>query len=119
MHIISFLLCLFLVLFSISLKRRAVRYQFYCLGYSTICAICVIFATNCLAYLTFLGKIWVIFVPMMVAVNDISAYICGMSMGRRSLISLSPNKTMEGFVGGAILTLVFTYAGVDMLFSNF
>ena len=117
-HIILVLLCLFLVVFTLSLRRRAVRYQFYCLGFSMLSAIGVVYATNCIAYLILLGKVWAIFVPLIVACNDTSAYLVGMSMGRTSLISLSPNKTVEGFLGGAIMTLVGTYLCVDTVMRN-
>lgn len=60
-----------------------------------------------------LGKVWAIFVPLIVAVNDTSAYFVGMSIGKTSLIKLSPNKTMEGFLGGAFLTLWATFLCVD------
>jgi phosphatidate cytidylyltransferase len=30
-------------------------------------------------------------------------------MGRTKLIKLSPNKTVEGFIGGGISTVIFAY----------
>lgn len=43
-----------------------------------------------------------------VVANDTAAYFCGRLFGRHQLIKLSPNKTVEGFVGALILTpLVF------------
>jgi len=40
-------------------------------------------------------------------VNDIMAFVFGKTMGRTKLIKLSPNKTVEGFVGGGISTVIF------------
>lgn len=41
------------------------------------------------------------------ALNDIAAYSCGRAFGSRPLAPrLSPNKTVEGFLGGAIITLL-------------
>jgi phosphatidate cytidylyltransferase len=36
------------------------------------------------------------------------AYFAGRAFGRRKLISLSPNKTLEGFIGGLISNVIFT-----------
>lgn len=38
------------------------------------------------------------------------AYVCGKTFGRTPLIKLSPKKTVEGFVGAFILTLLFSLA---------
>ncbi len=40
----------------------------------------------------------------MIVVNDIFAYIFGYFFGKRQLIALSPKKTWEGYIGGAIST---------------
>lgn len=41
------------------------------------------------------------------ALNDIAAYSCGRAFGSRLLAPvLSPNKTVEGFLGGSIITLL-------------
>ena len=37
------------------------------------------------------------------------AYVFGKTMGRTKLIKLSPNKTVEGFIGGGISTVIFAY----------
>ena len=50
--------------------------------------------------------------------NDIFAYFSGITLGRTKLISLSPNKTLEGFIGGAIANLIMTFYTVDWAFSN-
>ncbi len=39
---------------------------------------------------------------------DIFSYIFGKSFGSRKLIKLSPNKTVEGFLGGFFISLFFT-----------
>lgn len=41
--------------------------------------------------------------------NATFAYLIGFYFGKTPLIMLSPKKTVEGFLGGAVLTLIFTY----------
>ena len=59
----------------------------------------------------FEGMIWFFLPVSLVICNDIFAYICGITFGRTQLIKLSPKKTVEGFVGAWILTVIF---GVGM-----
>ncbi|KAI8993383.1 phosphatidate cytidylyltransferase [Pilobolus umbonatus] len=54
------------------------------------------------------GLFWFLFPCFLVILNDTSAFICGRWMGKRKLIQLSPNKTMEGFIGGIVLTVLFS-----------
>lgn len=56
------------------------------------------------------GLIWFFVPASLVICNDIFAYICGKMFGRTQLIKLSPKKTVEGFVGAFICTLIFGVA---------
>jgi CDP-diglyceride synthetase len=47
--------------------------------------------------------------------NDIFAYICGITFGRTQLIKLSPKKTVEGFVGAWICTVIFAFFATNYL----
>jgi phosphatidate cytidylyltransferase len=40
-------------------------------------------------------------------INDIMGFVFGKTFGRTKLIKLSPNKTVEGFIGGGISTIIF------------
>jgi phosphatidate cytidylyltransferase len=83
----------------------------------------------------FQGLIW-FFIPCgLVVCNDVFAYIFGASLGgldctpssivdgsnsgfffgRTPLIRLSPKKTWEGFIGGAVSTLVFAVLATGVL----
>ena len=57
----------------------------------------------------FEGLIWFFLPAALVITNDIFAYICGMLFGRTPLIKLSPKKTVEGFIGGWIFTVISGY----------
>ena len=47
---------------------------------------------------------YILFVVLLVALNDIGAYFVGRSVGRRRMApEVSPNKTVEGLVGGLIV----------------
>lgn len=62
----------------------------------------------------FQGLIWGLLPVALVTINDISAYVFGMLMGRTPLIKISPKKTWEGFIGAFIVTVIFGF-----LFSGF
>ena len=55
------------------------------------------------------GLFWFTFPVLLVVVNDVMAYVCGMTCGRKfinkTFLKLSPNKTWEGFIGGGIFTV--------------
>jgi hypothetical protein len=53
------------------------------------------------------GLIWFWVPASLVICNDCFAYIWGITVGRTPLIKLSPKKTVEGFVGAFISTVIF------------
>ena len=55
------------------------------------------------------GRWWTYFGIISVASNDASAYFVGKFFGKHQLIRLSPNKTIEGFIGGTIINVLITY----------
>jgi len=61
----------------------------------------------------FNGLFWFTFPFLMVCCNDIMAYFCGISCGRKFIhkpfIWFSPNKTWEGFIGGGICTMIVAW----------
>lgn len=63
----------------------------------------------------FEGMIWFFLPVSLVIINDIFAYVCGIAFGRTQLIKLSPKKTVEGFVGAWICTIVLGYFMTNML----
>lgn len=59
--------------------------------------------------------IWFFLPVSLVICNDIFAYICGITFGRTQLIKLSPKKTVEGFVGAWVLTVLFGIGMTNVL----
>jgi len=52
------------------------------------------------------GMIWYIFSMSIITINDIAAYMFGFFFGSTPLIVLSPKKTIEGYVGGGLVTIL-------------
>ena len=56
------------------------------------------------------GWLLLMFAFLLIWVNDIFAYLTGVSIGRHKLCpSISPKKTIEGSIGGAVFTMLFAY----------
>ena len=84
----SFLLCL----------------TYACLPYIFISKIPFMFFNNGYEGIIILG------VFVLIWSNDTFAYLTGMSIGKHKLIErISPKKTIEGFVGGVLATLIIAY----------
>lgn len=63
----------------------------------------------------FEGLIWFFLPAALVIVNDIFAYVCGTLFGRTQLIKLSPKKTVEGFVGAWVCTVIAAFGMTAIL----
>jgi len=65
-----------------------------------------IFITNDEFELLDLGKLYVCGIMFSIWINDTMAYLVGSFIGKTPLTKISPKKTWEGTIGGAILCLV-------------
>ena len=65
-----------------------------------------IFITNDEYNLLDLGKIYVCAIMFSIWINDTMAYLVGSFIGKTSLTKISPKKTWEGTIGGALLCVV-------------
>ncbi|GMI24204.1 hypothetical protein TeGR_g6525 [Tetraparma gracilis] len=97
------------VLTVVTLQKEEIKFQLNQLTW-TICVICL--TVGQLKYIMhnlFNGMIWFTFPVLLVVVNDIMAYVFGMSCGKKfiksTFLKISPNKTWEGFIGGGISTI--------------
>lgn len=96
-----------LVLFTLSLEKGKYKYQFKKLGWQIVCTILPISSGLFFGYYSYKGYFWVIITNGSVVVNDVMAFVFGKLFGRTPLIKLSPSKTVEGFVGGGVSTVLF------------
>lgn len=73
----------------------------------------IVVSLQFVVYNTHQGMIWFVLPVTLINVNDIFAYLSGVLFGRTQLIELSPKKTVEGFVGAALATIItgFILAG--------
>ena len=53
------------------------------------------------------GIEWMFWLLMVVAMSDIGAFFIGKTIGKRAFSSTSPNKTVEGVVGGVFFATIF------------
>jgi phosphatidate cytidylyltransferase len=95
------------VLFVLSLVKYHYRLQFYMFAWTHMVLLLIVTQSHLLIQNLLEGLIWLIVPVMMVITNDCFAYICGFFFGRTPLIKLSPKKTWEGFIGGALFTILF------------
>lgn len=88
-----------------TLKKGFLRYQvrLFFWTHSTLIVVLTSSTANALIYE---GMVWWLTSVVMVVLNDTCAYFVGRRFGRTKLIDISPNKTLEGFIGGFVLTLV-------------
>lgn len=124
------------VFFVANLKKGHYRFQFSQFAWTHMTLLLVVCQSHFIINNIFEGLIWLVvlslayrlllfvhseqcltvvslhllrfFLPVsLVIANDIWAYIFGFFMGKTPLIKLSPKKTVEGFIGGWAMTIVF------------
>lgn len=92
--------------FVASLRKGSLMFQFSQLCITHMTLLLVILQGHCIVSNIFHGMFWFIVPAGLVVINDIFAYLCGITFGKTQLISISPKKTVEGFVGAWICTMV-------------
>lgn len=104
--LISYFLYIFgFIIFILNLKKGYYKFQFSSLCITHMILLIVIFQSHLIISNILNGIIWFVLPCSLVIVNDIFAYLCGITFGRTPLISISPKKTVEGFIGAWICTL--------------
>ncbi|KAL6760280.1 phosphatidate cytidylyltransferase [Haematococcus lacustris] len=103
------------VSFVLSLKKGMYLYQFSQFAWTHTIILIVVVPSSFIVSNVFAGIIWWMLPSMLVICNDICAYLAGFFFGRTPLISLSPKKTWEGFLGGALGTVVLAFVLATVL----
>lgn len=94
------------VFFVATLKQGYYRMQFQQLCITHMVLILVVFQAHLIINNILTGLFWFLLPLGLVIVNDVFAYICGITFGRTQLIAISPKKTVEGFVGAWGFTIL-------------
>lgn len=55
------------------------------------------------------GRWWTYISILFVVLNDAAAYFIGKAFGKHHLLRISPNKTIEGFMGAFLSNVIVTY----------
>ena len=105
----DFILCVMsliaMVVFKITLPKENQMVHIRTFGWVFLTAVLSVYFPFFMIYSVIEGQIWYVLPAIIVAFNDIFAYIFGYFFGRHQLISLSPKKTWEGYIGGVICTI--------------
>lgn len=94
------------VFFVASLKKGHYKFQFTQFAWTHMVLYLVVVQSHFIMNNVFEGMIWFFLPVSLVVTNDIFAYICGITFGRTQLIKISPKKTVEGFLGAWICTVI-------------
>jgi phosphatidate cytidylyltransferase len=121
-YVIFALYCAVFITTVLTLKKGLIRFQISQMFWTIVTIGLVVIQCKTFATNTFNGLFWYWFPMATVVMNDVSAYFCGITMGRKfikaSFLTLSPNKTWEGFIGAGVLTLIFSFY-FPAIISNF
>ncbi|EGE81435.1 phosphatidate cytidylyltransferase [Blastomyces dermatitidis ATCC 18188] len=106
------------VFFVGSLQKGHYRFQFTQFAWTHMALYLIVVQAHFIMNNIFEGMIWFFLPVSLVITNDIFAYVCGITFGRTQLIKLSPKKTVEGFVGAWICTILFGYGMTNVLMKH-
>lgn len=101
----SFAIILILLIYTVIVKNR---YTFDHAAFSVLAALYVGIGFYYLIETRLAGIEYVIYALMVIWTTDSGAYFVGRKIGKRKLWpEISPNKTVEGFIGGILSAVVF------------
>jgi phosphatidate cytidylyltransferase len=95
------------VYFVLSLQKGHYRFQFTQFAWTHMALILIVGQAHFVMNNNFEGLFWYFMPAALLITNYIYAYICGITFGRTQLIKISPKKTVEGFIGAWVFTIIF------------
>ncbi|CAO3600202.1 unnamed protein product [Absidia cylindrospora] len=113
---ISFMLYVIgFVFFVVNLRKGQYRVQMAQFGWTHMALFLIVVQSHFIVDNILEGLIWFVLPVALVVCNDVFAYLCGFFFGRTPLIQLSPKKTVEGFVGALLCTLILAVGASTFL----
>lgn len=97
-----------LIAFVLNLKEGHYKFQFSQLALTIMSLLFVIVQSHFIVKNMKEGLIWFVAPSLLVITNDVFAYFAGKLFGKTKLIKISPKKTLEGFIGGLIFTMLIS-----------
>eukprot|EP00835_Amoeboradix_gromovi_P000027 NODE_1_length_95616_cov_0.657642.p27 type:complete len:352 gc:universal NODE_1_length_95616_cov_0.657642:2912-3967(+) len=107
-----------IIMFVLSLRKGHYKFQFAQFAWTHMVLMIVTLQIHLTMQNILDGLIFFFLPSSLVVINDVCAYVFGFFFGRTRLIRISPKKTWEGFIGGALCTLVLGFI-LASFFSNF
>jgi phosphatidate cytidylyltransferase len=115
MKVLRVLISIGFVFFVASLQKGHYRFQFTQFAWTHMALYLIVVQAHFVMNNILEGMIWFFLPASLVITNDIFAYVCGITFGRTQLIQLSPKKTVEGFLGAWVCTIIFGYFMTNIL----
>ncbi len=109
-YLILFPIFLIIGLFEVFTMQKNTYDKSYIISYSII----FILGMISLHYLTALNAGFVFYVSLLIMLNDTMAYFVGKTFGRHKLSKVSPNKTIEGSIGGIVFGILLSILVVNI-----
>ncbi|KAI7104676.1 phosphatidate cytidylyltransferase, partial [Hortaea werneckii] len=103
------------VFFVGSLQKGHYRFQFTQFAWTHMALYLIVVQAHFIMNNIFEGMIWFFLPVSLVITNDIFAYVCGITFGRTQLIEISPKKTVEGFLGAWVCTIILGFGLTNLL----
>lgn len=94
------------IMFVTSLRKGYLKFQMASLCATHMALLFIVFQAHLIINNIMTGLFWFLLPCGLVIVNDIFAYLCGITFGKTKLIEISPKKTLEGFLGAWFFTAI-------------
>ncbi|KAK9383794.1 cytidylyltransferase family-domain-containing protein [Kockiozyma suomiensis] len=94
------------MIFVSTLEKGHYQYQFMQFAFTHVALFLIVVQAHFIVKNIMSGMFWFFLPASLVIINDIFAYLCGITFGKTPLIKISPKKTVEGFVGAWVMTVI-------------
>jgi len=107
------------VTFTLMLRSGFYKYQITQMTWTIMILVVIVAQSNFIVKNLFEGIAWFLLPCSIIVCNDICAYFSGFFFGKKFInkpfLSISPNKTWEGFIGATFWTLLFAFFFADYI----